>query len=254
MTVIQVRSVNKTEAGTIEARFDPVFPEPPIVLVSPHWKTPHSVQHVPTISHVTEEGCLITSENHAPDYFVNVLAITKGAFELESIWGSSRKGIAGSKAKNAEQFEIDLMAGGMSHPDPPILLSSFWARDPAAEAQWVETIDDLAASECTVISKGKAATDYCVNYLAMDLGIGKTDDGKTVCSGIANKTGKGLLRVYFQQVFDVAPTVFVSPWWNDANSGVGYIESVTKVERHYFEVYSRNAATNFFVTWFAIGT
>jgi hypothetical protein len=72
-------------------------------------------------------------------------------------------------------------------------------------------------------------------------------------SGTVLKSTPGALEIQFRQPFASTPVVVVSPFWNGSGQGVGYIETVTSINEHAFVVNSSNAASNYYVTWIAIG-
>ena len=240
---VQVQSVSKTE-DTVDVIFQSTL-EQPVVIVTPYWRGGGTVGYQETITSLTPNGCSITSGNAADNYFVNVLAVESDITHIGDI-----KATAGSHQKEEQALEIDFPAGALTSPDPATLLSSHW-RGSDQGVGFIDTVDDLAASECRVIS-GNADIRYYTHFLAMDIGIWK-DSGQRVATGIVNKTSNGLQRVYFPTAFDTPPTVFVSPWWNNANAAVGSVETIHRVNEHFCEANSANAAANYFVAWAAVG-
>lgn len=240
---VQALQVNKTVA-TIQITFAAPFSAPPIVILSPSWDSP--VGNVETVTNVTATGCTIVSGNMAADYMVNVLAMDAstgnfGALPLQ----------AGMLNKTAQKVAGESPATLFSSADPVTLLTAYWPGSNGGVG-YLDTLDDCAASEFGVVSSN-SAPQYYVNFLRANPGVGSAG-GQTLQAGIANKTGGGELRVYFATPFTTAPVVVISPWWNDANSGVGQNDTVTQVTRDYFVVNSGNAAPNYFTSWMAFGS
>lgn len=245
---IYIQTVPKTQSGLLKVPFlQGLYNSPPTVILTPYWKgSTGQVGHVPTINSVSNNGCEIVSGNAASNYFVNVLSVDNNVATV-----GGRPADSGSALKEGSTNEI-IFNNTLEDPDPVILLSAYWKKQ-GSEVGSIETLDDSAASECKVIS-GNAASNFYTNYVALSLGIYTTANGQLLQSGITNKTGGGKHRVYFSQAFKTPPTVALSPWWNDANSQVGSIETLVKVTTYYFEFISNNAATNYFVNWVAIGS
>jgi len=72
-------------------------------------------------------------------------------------------------------------------------------------------------------------------------------------SGTVLKSTSGALEIQFRQPFASPPVVLISPFWNGSDRGVGYIETITSINENAFVVNSSNAATNYYVTWIAVG-
>src|SRR6201999_726655 len=138
---------------------------------------------------------------------------------------------SGSAAKKNTSQTVNFH-NPLSSPDPAVLLTPFW-QGSTKQVGSMETLDAAAASEIIIVSGNMATNNYLVNYLAIDLGITTMDNGNRLVSGIANKTGGGKLRVYFPTPLN-NPIVFISPWWNLQNTGVGYVETLVTVTPEYF--------------------
>ena len=72
-------------------------------------------------------------------------------------------------------------------------------------------------------------------------------------SGTVLKSTPGAHEIQFRQPFASPPVVVISPFWNGSGGGVGYIETITSINENAFVVNSSNAATNYYVTWTAVG-
>lgn len=232
----------KTNPGSLTISFGNSFPEPPIVILTPFWNGSNSeVGSIPTISEITNDNCTIVSQNSASNYFLNVMVIERQTSEIGGI-----QAWVGQALKNGQSLELIFDSPVFKSLDPIVLLTSFWQGEHAIVGN-IETLDDTARSEAKVVSNNQAS-NYFVNYLAMDRGfVPGLFEANTV-----NKTAQGTVRVYFANDFSDPPIVILSSWWNDANSQVGHIETVTKVTAQYFEFTSQNAASNYFVNWVAM--
>lgn len=71
-------------------------------------------------------------------------------------------------------------------------------------------------------------------------------------TGLVNKTAEGPLVITFESPFVTMPEIVVSPFWKNSGQGVGYIETITSISLESFTINSKNAASNYFVTWIAI--
>jgi hypothetical protein len=74
--------------------------------------------------------------------------------------------------------------------------------------------------------------------------------GQLMVAGIWLKAASGSVDIPFGTTFSDQPIVVVSP---NYTSGVGSIETVTRVDKDKFQVTSANAASNFYVSWIAVG-
>lgn len=74
--------------------------------------------------------------------------------------------------------------------------------------------------------------------------------GQVIASGYALKSTTGAIDIPFGTTFADRPNVVVSPLWV---AEVGGIETITRVNRDRFQVTSKNAANNYFVSWVAVG-
>lgn len=233
--------------GTITVTFPTAFNNVPIVIVSSFWSGSSSPVGVSeTVTAVSTTQCTITSGNAASNYYVSLLVVDMGQASFGAL-----PIVAGNVPKTKGIVEINFPNGALSSPDPVILLTPFWQGSNAGVGA-IDTLDNSAASECTVASGNQANAGYLTAYVAANVGSG-TVNGRTLTSGIANKPGSGPLRVYFPQAFNSTPNVVISPWWNDQNAGVGAVDTITNVTPTYFELTSPNAAQNYFVNWMAAG-
>lgn len=60
------------------------------------------------------------------------------------------------------------------------------------------------------------------------------------------------LTVHFPTPFASVPYVYVTPFWEDSRSGVGYVETIVNIEPDRFTVVSSSAAPNYYLNWLAI--
>ncbi|MES2554930.1 MAG: H-type lectin domain-containing protein [Bacteroidota bacterium] len=243
---LQVQSILQTTPGSLKIKFAQAYATPPVVLLTSYWKgSTAAVSGILTVTNVTTTDCTITSINAASNYYVNMLAIDTNVPAIGTLKANS-----GSPAKTGNDLEVNYN-NVLTSPDPVVLLTPFW-NGSSQQVGYVDTLDDSAASECSIVSKNQAPSNFFINFAAMDLGITTTDNNQTLQNGIVNKLGT-TQRVYFTKPFANPPIVMISPWWNDANQGVGLVETVTMVTNTYFEITSGNMAPNYFVNWVAVG-
>ena len=242
---LQVQTIAKTKGGALKVVFNSPYPEPPVVILTPFWdNSTGSVGSVPTVTDVTTEGCTIVSNNAAAThYFINILTIDPSTIKIDGLMVAANMAL-----KENTTVEV-LYPNRFQSLNPVTLLTSFWKGSNGPVGS-IDTLDDSSSIGCKIIS-GNRASNYYTNYLSIDIGLGD-QEGTVFESGVHNKTGAGTQRVYFTYSFESEPTVLLSPWWNDANSQVGSIETVTKVTPDYFEFTSGNAAANYFVNWIAV--
>jgi hypothetical protein len=61
---------------SLTVAFDPAFPKPPVVVVTPFWRRATAVPLPPeTVKEVTTTHFVVTSINGADDYFINWIAV-----------------------------------------------------------------------------------------------------------------------------------------------------------------------------------
>src|SRR3982751_4956950 len=66
--------------------------------------------------------------------------------------------------------------------------------------------------------------------------------GQVIVAGKWRKAAPGSVDIPFGMTFSEPPIVMLTPYWS---SGVGYIDTVTRVERDRFQVTSRNNADDY---------
>jgi len=245
---LQTQSILQSTPGTLKVTFNEPYAAPPVVLLTPYWKGSNTpVSGILTVTDITTTGCTLTSINAATNYCVNVLSVDNNISQVGTLMADS-----GSPAKTQVDLDVNFNTI-LSAPDPVVLLTPFW-KGSQQSVGFIDTLDDSAASECSIMSNNMATTNYFTNFVAIDLGITATDYNQTLQNGIVNKLGTGTQRVYFTKPFSGTPIVMLSPWWKDgSNSGVGSVETLTLVTNYYFEFTSKNAAQNYFVNWVAVG-
>jgi len=238
------QQVQKTSnAAPLEVTFNSLITPDPVVLVTPAWL--HQTNHVGYIETVvqgsiSQTGCKIVSSNSAPEnYYVNVVAIDSNTTQYGTLAVTE-----GAVAKTSTQEDIDF-SNPLTNPDPVAILTPTWS----GSVGYIETQISAAASEMSISSANMAASGYYVQYAAADRGRVSGPSG-VLETGSVNK-GQYKVRVYFSSPFGATPVVIVSPWWDKQSNGVGYIETVVKVTRNYFEVVSGNSGENYFVNWMA---
>ncbi len=240
---LQSKILTKNEKGELDFSFDTAFSETPAVILTPC--SSKEIGHVTSLKAVSNTGGTLYSDSH--NYQIYMIACDQGHDVIGDV-----NALAGSVPKSEKSVTISLEAGDLSSPAPAILITTC----SGGSVKHVDTVDDSAASECSVISDN--TKDIAINYLAMDIGSGQDESNNMVQSGIYNKTGSGTARVYFSSAFTNPPCVVISPWWDDANDSVGHIDTVTKVTKDYFEFSSDNSTSKsaypFCVNWLAVGT
>jgi hypothetical protein len=75
-------------------------------------------------------------------------------------------------------------------------------------------------------------------------------NGQTLVAGKWLKAAGGGVDIPFGMNFSEPPIVVVSPNWT---AQVGYIDTITRVDKDKFQVTSANAAGNFYISWIAVG-
>ena len=69
-------------------------------------------------------------------------------------------------------------------------------------------------------------------------------------TGMVNKTSVGELIIHFDKDFKYPPTVVISPVWRQE---VGHSETIKNISDSQFTIVSDNHASEYHVTWIAIG-
>jgi len=235
----------------ILVNFPTPFEQAPTVLVTPFWQGQGAaVGAIETVlTPVTTNGCKISSGNKASNYWVNVLVIDPKEQSIGPLGINN-----GVHAKTQAGLTTINFADPLESNDPVVLLAPQWT----STVGYSECLVTSAASEISTYSQNMAPGGaYSVEYLAADRGATSFQDPTTeftqVESGTYNKTGSGIYRVYFQSDFIKPPVVFLSPWWNEVQGGLGSIETIVDVTNEYFDAISSNAAAAYFVNWMAFG-
>ena len=92
---------------------------------------------------------------------------------------------------------------------------------------------------------GPASSQKSQQIQPTDLGA-----GQVIVAGKWRKAAPGPVDIPFGITFSEPPIVMLTPYWSN---GVGFIDTVTRVDRDRFQVTSGNNADNYFVGWMAIG-
>ena len=72
-----------------------------------------------------------------------------------------------------------------------------------------------------------------------------------IASGLWNKNASGPIDIPFNTKFSEPPVVVISPNW-PVRAGVEE-ETISRVEKTFFQVTSKNAAGDYYVSWMAMG-
>ena len=161
---------------------------------------------------------------------MNVLAIDPDATLLRSLPVT-----VGKQNKTTEVITINVNSPAAPRP---VILSPFWdgSNVPVGHVDCVSGAPSGANQ--FVVAGGNQATNYSIQYLSTELGVG----GRAQC-GIVNKT-TSRMKAYFPEVWDTPPLVFVSPWYNTTdNEEVRGIETVSLVTDNGFALSSGDCAT-----------
>ncbi len=246
MSIQVIPKILKNEKS-ITVTFPTPFKQTPVVIVSGIYH--EGLGHQEGVSKITKSECRITSGNIAGNYWVNVLAIQPGL----SSFGKLQM-IAGKKLKTETEVTVNLQRERNS-TNPVTMLTPLWLHSNQGVGN-IDTLDDSFASGFTVYSGNKASENYYTQYLDSNIGIGHDSNNNIMQTGIANKTRSGPLRVYFTEPFSSSPTVFLSPWWNEANAEVENVDAVAvnEVTKDYFVLTSNNQASNYYTNWIAYGS
>jgi hypothetical protein len=142
---------------------------------------------------------------------------------------------------------------------PRVVLTPFW-EDAEREVGHAETIGRVTEDHFLLFSDNRAST-YFVSWIAVGYASGGRDEnvdyvqaGDLVLEfGRAPKTGVSL-TVPLRFPFAHPPNIQVSPFWEGQRRGVGHAETLSRVDRRSFDVWSDNRAPDYFVSWLAAGT
>ena len=128
------------------------------------------------------------------------------------------------------------------------------------EVGHAETIGQVTRTGFRLYSSN-AAANYFVSWIAVGYRRGGSDenvnfvqvDDLVIEMGKTHKQSVSItprLLAGFAQ----PPCVQVSPFWDGQRSGVGHAETLGRVGTDSFDVLSDNSASNYFVSWLAVGT
>jgi hypothetical protein len=245
---LQAYKRQKTGPG-LTVKFRDSFPSPPTVIATPLFLGAGlSVGWQETVSGFSEDDCRIVSPNLTPsNFFVDVLAIDPDIRSFGNL-----PVVSGTQKKTAYSVTAEFPFSSWQS-EPAVLPSPFWLSSTTGVGHsHIETVSHADFNECQVVSPNYAPSDYYINWVAAETGIG-TEDGLTLAVGSINKPGVGKLRVPFGVTFVEPPVVLLSAWWKDAGKHVGFVETLNQVSYDYFETVSGNAASTYFVNWLAVG-
>ena len=144
------------------------------------------------------------------------------------------------------------------HDPPTVVITPFW-EDAGREVGHAETIGRVT-TEGFVLYSNNAAPNYYVSWIAIGYIGGHDDNVNYVSIGdLILEMGRTLktdvsLTVPLGYPFARPPNIQVSPFWDGQRSGVGHAETIGRVARQEFAVWSDNRASNYYVSWIAAGT
>jgi hypothetical protein len=149
--------------------------------------------------------------------------------------------------------------------DPPtVVITPLWEtawEDARREVGHAETIGRVAR-EGFVLYSNNGGADYYVSWIAIGYaGRGRPSDNVNYVriGDLILEMGRTLktnvsLTVPLGYPFARPPNIQVSPFWDGQRSGVGHAETIGRVTRNSFDVWSDNRAPNYWVSWIAAGT
>lgn len=73
-----------------------------------------------------------------------------------------------------------------------------------------------------------------------------------IISGRDPKPNSGKVTITFPKPFNQIPNVVVTPHWENQNSQVGNVETISEITVTNFSVVSENRAANYFLQWIAV--
>lgn len=134
---------------------------------------------------------------------------------------------------------------------PIVVISPFY--EGGGEVGHTETITEIDTDRFQVTG-GNAAPNYYINWIAVDQTNGSVlPNGQMIVAGTAKKPVISLQGVKFGTTFVGKPNVQISPFWNGRGE-VGGVDTVTDIETDQFTVVSGNRASDYMITWIAVGT
>jgi hypothetical protein len=142
---------------------------------------------------------------------------------------------------------------------PSVVVTPAW-EGANREVSHAETIGQITRTGFRLYSDN-AASNYFVSWIAVGYLRGGTDENVTFLEVgdlliEMGRTPKRSVTVTPQLLagFGQPPSIQVSPFWNGQRRGVGHAETVGRVAQNSFDVLSDNGASNYFVSWLAVGT
>lgn len=255
------------------------FIAPPRVVLTPCWENarwedgPREVRHAETIGEVTEDHCLLFSDNAASDYLVSWMAVgyargRPGDHNLDYVHAGDLILEVGRTAKSTVSV-TERLRYPFAHP-PNLQLSPFWEGQRRGVGH-AETLGRVAQDSFDVWSDNRAA-NYHVSWLAA--GTWRTDlppreaeapfgrgwfysdfpvRDMLIRTMRGPRRSGGDLNVSIGPGFVAPPTVIVTPFWEGQRRGVGHAETLNWVEPHFVRLASGNGAENYFLSMLAIG-
>ena len=140
---------------------------------------------------------------------------------------------------------------------PTVVITPFWERS-GRDVMHTETIG-VVTNDHFMLFSDNGGSNYYVSWIAVgytraarnsnivDIGDLVIETGRTAKTDVA-------LTVPLTHPFARPPIVQVSPFWEGQGSGVGHVETIGRVAERSFDVSSDNKASNYYVSWLAVGT
>lgn len=264
--------------------------EPVSVVISPYWEGARgSVGHAETIHRIERDHFVVMSNNRASNYGVSWIAVGKrqgltvsdnvvfpfSVGDLTIAAGRLHKprGTTVSRTFSRGTFASAVHSDYGIDVNPVVQLSPHWDAilSGVGHAETLSVVEQEPVTSSAETEhwfravSGNAHPNFYVHYLAAGTRFGDmhvTDEGGVsgfavgnylIRTGLYQKTGPVRAYGLGSPEFAMEPIVVVTPYWHTADRNVGYAETLNAVERHYFEVASGNSASNYFVSWIAIG-
>lgn len=142
---------------------------------------------------------------------------------------------------------------------PSVVVTPVW-ENAGREVGHAETIGHVSRTGVRLYSSN-AAQNYFVSWIAVGYLRGGADENVNYVQvgDLIIEMGRTLKQTVsvtsrLLSGFAQPPCVQASPFWDGQRSGVGHAETLGRVARDSFDVLSDNGASNYFVSWLAVGT
>lgn len=243
----QTTSYNKNQTGAVSPPLNANYTGyNTTVLVSPRWQSIQSeVGFVPTITALAQNSVTITDMNVAPNFFLEIFALRlNGSLCIGSLGAA-----CGLVAKGTYTQNVAIPSYCFPDANPVIILTSYW-QGSNQSVGYNEVVSSVTNTGFNIVSLNQAS-NYYVNYLAVQRGATTSPEGLQAEANSINKIAPGTFRIYFTKPFVNLPVVVLTPWAVGNAAVCKLPETVTNVTTTYFEITSNNYGPRYFVNWFA---